>query len=351
MRRGRVSREVSELLAMLILTTVPCFYWYGQSYALKLSNRSVSISTSIPSATATHSFKITVASPDPIGSIEFQYCSNAALFSLPCNTPAGLNVNNAVLSEQTGNTGFSVDSNDTNSSTLVISRASINAQETPSTYTFNDITNPSGNNTTTYVRISTYSSTDASGASIDTGAMAFSTNTNFEVGAYIPPFLNICVGVTVADDCSQSQGDSLELGILTPQDSSTATSQYAASTNSSSGYGVFLLGNTMTSGNNVIQPLSSTSASHPGTDEFGINLRKNTNPSVGVDPLGDGTAEPYDGYNNPNLFSFVPGSMLSGSTESTDYNLMTVSYLTNVSSSQPPGVYNTTITYLASAQF
>ena len=341
-----------EFLKVMLLAGVPYMLWMGQSYALTtLDNRSVTISTATPSAVATHVFQMTPVSTDPVGSIKFEYCANSPLFDEPCDPPAGLSLSGAALDSQTGNPGFVLDTAASDATDVVIKRPPASMADVASTYGFSGVVNPPLNNQTTYVRISTYLSTNASGSYTDRGAVAFSTNTNFEIGAYVPPFLNLCVGVTVASDCSQTQGDSLDLGVLSPQAVRAATSQFAASTNAATGYDLFVLGTTMTSGNNVITPLTNTATSRPGIAQFGINLRKNSSPNVGNEPSGTGTAVPSAGYGSPNLYSFVPGSQLSNSPLPTDYNQMTVSYIVNVPAGQAPGVYSTTLTYLASAQF
>jgi hypothetical protein len=336
---------------MLVLVSVPYLFWSGQSYALTLTNRSVTLSTATPSAVASHAFQMTVSSTAAVGSIVFEYCANSPLFDISCVPPAGLSLSAAVLAQQAGNTGFSIDNIDSNATRLVISRPVAAAVAVPSSYTFSNVTNPPGNNQTTYVRITTYASTQGTGSFIDNGSVAFSTISNFVVGAFVSPFLDLCVGVTVAGNCSQTAGDNLDLGILSAQATRSATSQFAASTNDGTGCVVYVLGTTMTSGNNIIPAMSNQPASLPGVSEFGINLRQNTNPAVGADPSGAGTSVPAAGYDSPDSFSFVPGSQIANSPVSTDYNRMTVSYITNVSVSQPPGVYSTTLTYLASAQF
>jgi hypothetical protein len=343
--------QATHFLTMLVLLSVPYLFWYGQGYALTLSNRSVTLSTATPSAVASHAFQMTLGSTAAIGSIVFEYCANSPLFTVSCSAPAGLSLSAASLAQQTGNTGFIIDNIDSTASRLVISRPLAAAAAVPSSYTFSNVVNPPGVNQTTYVRISTYASTQGTGSFIDNGSVAFSTVTNFAVGAFVPPFLKLCVGVTVAGDCSQTAGDSLDLGILSAQATRSATSQFAASTNDDTGCAVYLLGTTMTSGNNIIPGAGSQLANRPGTGEFGINLRQNSNPAVGADPSGVGTSVPAAGYDSPDSFSFVPGSQIANSPLSTDYNRMTVSYIANVSSGQPPGVYSTTLTYLASAQF
>jgi hypothetical protein len=143
----------------------------------------------------------------------------------------------------------------------------------------------------------------------------------------------------------------LNLGILSNTATKYGTSQFSTGTNSPTGYNIYALGTTMTSGNNVIPAINPANSSRPGSSQFGLNLRANTNPSVGQDPQGAGTGVPLVGYSTPNVFSFHNGDNIAGSSLSTDFSKMTVSYVANISSAQPPGVYSTTITYLGVGNF
>ncbi|MBI2285583.1 hypothetical protein HYU82_02060, partial [Candidatus Saccharibacteria bacterium] len=204
---------------------------------------------------------------------------------------------------------------------------------------------------TEFVRITTYASADGSGSFTDNGTVAFATLSPFSVGANVPPFLQICVAITVAPDCSTTSGDRINLGTLSSNSVKAGTTQFAVGTNSISGYTVFAEGTTMTSGNNTIAALSSPTPSFPGNNQFGVNLRDNSIPNVGSDPFGSGSGTPTAGYNTVNQFKYVSGDAIAQSTLPSDYNRMTVSYIVNISSSQPPGVYASTFTYLATATF
>lgn len=348
----RLSLETLQVTSLLILSGLPYIYWVsGQIYAAELFNRSVTISTAVPSATVTDYIKATIGSVTPIGSIELQYCTNSPIPNDTCDTPAGLSLTGAVLTDQTGNTGFTIDTTDSTSNTIILSRTASPALAIPSSYTLSNIVNPSTANQTTFIRITTYESVDGTGAYVDRGSVAFSTTPNLSVGAYVPPFLNLCVGVTVTINCSDATGTNIDMGLLGTQTTGTATSQLAASTNSVNGYSIYVLGTTMTSGNNIIPADSMPTISQKGVSQFGLNLRQNTTPSVGEDPIGIGEAIPSPGYNKPNTFSFVSGSEIASSSVSTNFNRMTVSYIANVNGSQPSGIYDTTLTYLASTQF
>jgi hypothetical protein len=196
-----------------------------------------------------------------------------------------------------------------------------------------------------------YGSTDATGPRGDNGAVAFAITGAFRVGAYVPPYLIFCAAITVALDCSTANGLLINFGELSKIETKTATSQFSGATNDPTGYSVAISGQTMTAGNQIIPPLSVTSASTIGTSQFGINLRSNTVPSVGADPSGAGTAIVNGSYAIPNQYKFANGDQLVASTLSTDYNLHTVSYIVNIDNGQLPGYYATTLTYIATAAF
>ncbi len=321
------------------------------AYAQDITSRSVAISSAQASASNTHKLTFTYPSTNNVGSVVFEYCDNSPLIDQPCNAPVGLNVAAATLVSQTGNTGFSIDGADTTANRLVIARPAAAGIITSSSYQFTNVTNPSSSGQTFYIRITTHAASDGSGAAIDNGSVAFATLNIFNVGANVPPFLSLCVGITVAPNCSAALGDSVNLGILSSSNVSAGQSQFAIGTNSDSGYNVFALGTTMTSGNNVIPALSSPSLSIQGSNQFGINLRGNSFPTVGQEPSGAGTGSPTPDYSIPNFFVYRPGDAIANSSLPTDYNVLTVSYMVNVSSGQPPGVYSTTFTYLGTAQF
>jgi hypothetical protein len=319
--------------------------------AQQFGARSITLSTPLPSAVATHNFSLFVPDTSITGSLVFEYCDNSAVFGTACNVPTGLNVSSALVSSQTGNTGFSVDNADTTANKLVLSRAPLASAVITSTYAFSNITNPSTAGSIVYVRIASYASNDSSGSYTDNGAVAFVVPIAFNVAAFVPPFLRLCVGLSVATDCSSASGDSLDLGDLSANHANAGQSQFSTGTNSPSGYGVYILGTTMTSGNDAISALASPTPSFPGNNQFGINLRANSNPPNGQDSDGVGIATPAANYNIPNQYTFNSGDSIASSLLPSDYNRMTVSYLANVSHNQNLGIYSTTLTYVAIAQF
>ena len=93
------------MVSVLILGLRPFIF---PAHAISLPNRSVELSNPLVSATSTYKFSFDIASPDDIGSIRYQFCSDTPLIGTPCTPPTGLDLSAAVLSDQTGETGFSI---------------------------------------------------------------------------------------------------------------------------------------------------------------------------------------------------------------------------------------------------
>lgn len=331
---------------LIIITSIPV-------KAADLISRSITLGSSFPSENTTHTFRFTTATASNIGSIQFEYCSNSPLFIDPCTAPAGLNVLSAGIANQAGLTGFSV-SGATSSSNLIITRPAIAVPSgTTASFVFSNIINPSTPNEVDYVRITVFDGINATGSVIDTGAVVFVVDDRFNIDAYVPPYLTFCTGVTVSLDCTTATGFLVDLGEFSPLSTSTTTTQMSAATNDPTGYNIFVSGQTIISGSNIIPALATQSSSQPGQSQFGINLRANTNPSVGSNPNAGAVASgaPAPNYNISNQFRFNSGERIAGSTSSTGYNRYTISYIVNVSNDQNPGFYATTLTYTAIASF
>lgn len=335
---------------VLSISFVPLFLAPG-AFALELTTRSVGVGSAQVGAATNHSYTFTVPTTAVIGSITFEYCTNSPLEYIPCVAPAGLTVAAASIATQTGNTGFSVSVPDTTANRLVITRTAGAGVTGVTTFNFTSIINPSTANQTSYIRIATLASTDGSGVPNDLGAVAMSTAAAFEVSAYVPPYLTFCVGVFVTVNCNSVTGFKVDIGELQTTIASTASMQFSGATNDPTGFTTYLNGFTMTSGNNVITALSTNAGSLPGTGQFGLNLRANTIPAGGLDPVGAGTSAATAGYGTANSFRFVNGEAITNSPTSTDFKLFTATYIVNVGDGQAPGVYATTMTFTAVAAF
>jgi hypothetical protein len=344
---GNVMRA-SFVMALVLLVIIVSFT--QQALAAELLQRRIIVRSSEPGKTTDHTFEFINPSANTFGSMRFQYCVNSPLFNVACIAPTGLNVNGAILAAQNGNVGFSINPA-TTANNITLSRVPVGTLSTQNSYKFSNIVNPTTLSQTVFVRISLYATSDGTGISFDQGAVAFSTYGGISVGAYVPPFLLFCVGVTVGPNCSSATGNFVSFGQFTPSAASAVTTQFSAATNDSLGVQVFLNGQTLTSGNNIIPAMTTRATSSVGTSQFGINLRANTNPIVGSNPTGTGGLNPTADYNAVNQFKFQDGNVIARSTIPTEFRIHTVSYLTNVSSDQRPGVYAATLLYTAVALF
>jgi hypothetical protein len=327
------STLAAVLVVMILLTSTKPIS------AAFLTNRSVQVGISTPLAVTSHTFTFNIPSTNNVGSIQFEYCLNDPFIDSPCTPPNAIDVTNAVLSSQTGEVGFSIHAN-TTANKLILGRSPTVTFPGISVYQLDNITNPNETNQSIYVRIGTFASNDGSGTPIDSGGVVFSTSGNFGLTAYVPPYLKFCVGITVDINCVNPVGFNIDLGTLLNSTARFATSQMAAYTNDESGYLIMMQGASMTSGHNVIEALATPLPSLVGNS-----------PTVGADPIGSGNGTPTTDYNQPNRFMFNDGDTVVSSTIPTESNLFTVSYIVNVSAQDPPGIYATTISYVAMASF
>ena len=329
-----------------------------------------------------HLFTFTIASTSNLQSIQFLYCTTPDP-ALSCTTPAGLVTTSASLSSQTGaNTGFTL--NNTTNGAPYLTRAAANGVAATSSYELSNVTNPNNttcfggttpqsNNCTFYVRISTFTTNNATGAATDIGSVAASTATPIVLTGYMPESLVFCTGATVGltsgvPDCSTATSGNIAFNQdFSPTDTATATSQMAASTNAGTGYQITVNGNTLTSGLNTITADGATAqANVRGTGQFGLNLKLDTaavassfpGSTAEVAPLPNGTnlrGQAVAPYNIQDQFAFHSTDSVAdsgnGGLGGTDAQIFTVAYRVNVPGSQPAGTYTTTLTYICTPTF
>ncbi len=334
-------------MAILLITVVSPF----AVSATVVENRFVQLETARPSDSGIHriGFTITDFSTD-IGSIWFEYCQNDPIIGAACVPPTGFDASAVTLLSQSGETGFSIHAN-SDANNIILTRTATTPTQSDLVYELDDIINPSYTGTF-YTRIRTHQSEDATGSYIQAGGVALSTAPEIDLETEVPPYLTFCSGVTITGlDCSTANNFFIDLGEFSEFSTTTASSQMLAATNAANGYTIRANGTTLTSGNNVIAALPVQNSSQIGVSQFGMNLRNNTSPDVGANPVGPGTASPRSNYNTVDQFRFVNNDAVAASPVATDTRKFTASYITNISSDQAPGVYATTISYIALANF
>ena len=135
------------------------------------------------------------------------------------------------------------------------------------------------------------------------------------------------------------------LGRLSVEQTATKTLVVRVRNYLSNGYVLQIVGTPPTYDGRQLHRLSSPTASQAGTEQFGLNVAKNTAPAVGENPMQvpdnqTSFGKAADNYKTPNLFKYQSGDVVGYSeTESgrTDY---TISMVINIANSTPAGNYS-----------
>jgi hypothetical protein len=182
----------------------------------------------------------------------------------------------------------------------------------------------------------------------DVGALAVgnSASSNFQVEA----------GTKTTHDPTLSfkiNTSNLDLGNFTASGPTTTSASFTVSNYTSYGYVVQLMGTPPKNGSHTIDPLTTSSTSQPGVDQFGVNLVANTAPLIGSNPdngqFGFGSAAPN--YATPNKYRFVNGETIAKAEKSSGDTNYTLSYLVNVESLTPGGKYTSNQTLVVTGTY
>lgn len=182
----------------------------------------------------------------------------------------------------------------------------------------------------------------------DVGSLAIgnsaSSNYQIDAGTKTSPDPTLSFAIT---------NGAVDFGSLTASGPTTTTATFSVSNYTSYGYVVQILGTAPTNGSHTIQPLTTTSASQAGVDQFGINLVANTTPAVGANPdngqFGFGAAAPN--YGTANMYRFVTGETIATAPKSSGVTHYTMSYLINVESLTPGGKYTSNQTLIVTGTY
>lgn len=349
---------------------------------------------SLPNTVVNHLFNFTLNNTAAsVGSITFQYCTTGEPVTggIGCYAPAGIDVSAATLAQDAGDiTGFSVaggsaneDASDPNNgaiNTITIKVASAISFSSSAALVkeFSGIHNPTAPNQTFYVRIASYTSLDGTGTPNDMGTVAASTTNAIQLSGTMPESLVFCTGQSISEtnnvpDCSTATSGVIGFNqLFSPQSTSWATSQMAASTNATTGYAITVNGPTLTSGVNTIAAITAAGGdfSKLGTSQFGLNIVQDdatnaatpaplpasanvTTPTGGTLYTGEAVA-PYNtgGDSTTAKYFFQTGNAVADSTSTgSDAQVFTATYMVNVPGHQPAGTYATTLTYICTPTF
>lgn len=323
--------------------------------AAQITNRKVTLSNSKGGATnVTYTFNADAlpTSGSPLQSVQAQACTAA---SDPCVTPTGFTGASAGLALQPTGLGAGSGWVDESAAGALRIKHDTNVASPAGavTITWNGVTNPTADNTTFFLRLTTYSD-NAYTTALDSGTIALSTAEQIALTALVDEALTFCTGTSgiTNSSCAGATGNSVDLGTITPSLTGIGNSQMGVSTNASSGYAITVSGTTLTSGGNNIDALTTQTASTIGAEQFGINLRDNATPNVGAEPTGAGSAIPNANYNLADQYRFVGGEVIASNGAPDQHRLFTVSYMANVAAGlTAAGTYTTNLTFVATGTF
>jgi hypothetical protein len=137
-----------------------------------------------------------------------------------------------------------------------------------------------------------------------------------------------------------------DLGYLDTTSTSHTNATFTVRAWQSGGYVVRTQSDPPGNGSHNLTGLSSPTSPTAGTEQFGINLVANTVPAAfGADPVQSPDATFSNGiaaagYATANSFKYVKGDVIASSSKSSSVTVYTVSYIYNISTETPNGLYS-----------
>ncbi|HSX36833.1 MAG TPA: hypothetical protein VLG13_01800 [Patescibacteria group bacterium] len=391
-RLSQLPRRAVYLLVAALMTVVvaaPNLWGSVASAAGQVTTRSITLSSSAPSATSV-SYTLTFTPVTTEQELIVDFCSNSPLIGDTCTATAGTDVPNTASvagPATTSNVGAS-------NHTIKVTGQTLTAA-TPKTITFTGITNPSnsGSAGAFYARILTYATGNASGYTpgstptlgtyVDYGGIALTTTNNIAITAKVFETLSFCVFQT---SCTSGSGNApnLTLGDATTGALSTtnnyinSNAQYTLATNAGSGVVVVVKGNTLcrdptpancTSGSadaRTITPMSSTAstlASAGTAEQFGMCADKNSSAALTVATAYNDTTNNCHslttgtyagtskfGWDNTNATGSSGSTVVSASGEVPSVTGSFV-FAAGITATTEAGIYTTSLNMIATATF
>lgn len=381
--RGTTIQMVWLQIAVLLLASlVPAVITTKRADAAQLLNRELKLSSSAAGTLTdgqdvTYEFHFDYASTSNVGSVEFDFCSNTPIIGDSCTAPTGFDVNEGgglSLDNQTNETGFTIHAN-TDTNTICITRtAEAVTASVDSEYEFSGIDNPDATNTSFYARLRTRASTDCTGAETDSGGIAVSTANQLTITAKVQESLTFCI--YTGANCAAG-GSSITIGdsngvLSTTDDYHNADADFDVATNASAGVIIRMKGDTLcksagacgVSSNTISAIGASAAATSIGSEQFGMCVSPSGGSVTAAAPYNhascgdDVTSGTYSGSgqfafdtNTTDGTGSTFGDTIASSTGASTTTVGTLNFLANVSNTTEPGIYTSTLTFIATGTF
>lgn len=181
----------------------------------------------------------------------------------------------------------------------------------------------------------------------DTGTISVDIITDDQVviTATVDPSITFSISDNTIGYGSLSAGDDrFATGDTSGNSSATVAHTLAAGTNATSGYIMYVMGATLTSGGNTITAPAGPSATTVGSEQFGLNL--SASGGSGTVDSQYGTSSQYGWGATVSTQDNVASA--TGATASTTYS---ATYVGNIAAETEAGAYSTTLTYTATATY
>lgn len=152
-------------------------------------------------------------------------------------------------------------------------------------------------------------------------------------------------------------GGVYDMGVLDASQVRYTSANFSVRNYLSQGYTVQFTGQPPKEYNgHALSPMNILAQSNPGMEQFGINLRNNTVPNVGNDPLqipdtSYSFADAVNGYDQPDWFKFVDGDVIAASNKSSGKTSFTISFIANITRDTPAGAYGGSFSVVVTPTF
>lgn len=175
-----------------------------------------------------------------------------------------------------------------------------------------------------------------------------------------------CASVSIGDDGASSSASSAELGKanyseptlevsvesgpsdlgeLTTERTGTKVMYVKIRNYLSEGYRMQVIGDAPKYDNHTLATPTTPTDSTPGTEQFGINVVANSNPTLGADPVSQPSGQTNTllataNYRVSNKFMYIPGQTVAENAVSDGGADYTITMIVNISTGTPAGQYS-----------
>lgn len=363
------------------------------------TSRKITLSSSAAGATdVTYNVQFTTdqgGSSSNINGVVIEFCDSSPIIGdSSCTAPTGFDTlapTTLALGSLTGLSSLTIDTTNSTAQKVVLTGtntavAASTAVTIPlgSSGGSDGITNPTSGNHTFYARVLTFATAGAAqaytsgtpGSYVDAGGIALSTANTLQITAKVQERLSFCVyvgGSCTANTTGSATTSAFSLGntngVLDPAGPYVDKSaKFDISTNALSGATVVMKGDTLKSGAFDITAVGGTAASSSaGSEQFGMCLYQssgsgltlpnatysNANCSSTTQSSGTGTTGGVGtaqfGFNTTNTLAASGDTIATKPAGAT--STATMAFVGNIAFTTEAGIYQTTLTYIATGQY